>query len=143
MIRLAEQSDVDGIFSIESDSFSLPFTKQLFSKMIAAGPFFGLTAEDCGKVSGYVFCSVAADEAEILTIAVEKKRRKKGLGRKLLQAAIGAAKAGGAKTIFLEARQSSTAAISLYSGLGFVKNGVRKKYYADNGEDAVTMKLAL
>ena len=81
----------------------------------------------------------AADEGEILRIAVNKKIRKAGLGRKLLTATIDEMKKSGANEIFLEVRASNESAIALYKSVGFEQIGIRKGYY-DNKEDAILYK---
>ena len=84
---------------------------------------------------------VAAEEGEILTLAVAPAVRGKGLGRALLQAAITHARALGAQTMFLEVGVDNPAALALYTALGFAKVGNRKAYY--NGRDALVLRLPL
>ncbi len=83
----------------------------------------------------------AADEAEILTLAVRPEARGKGLGRALLQAAINQARTLGAATMFLEVGADNPHALALYAGLGFAKVGARKAYY--DGRDALVLRLPL
>jgi len=78
-------------------------------------------------------------EAHIVTIATHPDRRRQGLGRLLLTAMIERAQAGGATEVTLEVRASNHAAQTLYAQLGFEIVGRRKRYYRDNGEDAVLM----
>lgn len=92
---------------------------------------------------GYCIFMVAADEGEILRIAVEKKLRRAGIGKKLLSAAICEMKESGCSDIFLEVRSSNEGAIALYKSLGFLEIGTRKGYYSDNGEDAKLYKLQI
>ena len=84
---------------------------------------------------------VAADEAEILTLAVAPHARGKGLGRALLQAAINKARHSGAATMFLEVGADNPHALALYAGLGSAKVGARKGYY--EGRDALVLRLPL
>lgn len=90
---------------------------------------------------GFVLGRAAADEAEILTLAVTPHARGKGLGRALLQAAINRARELGATTMFLEVGADNPAALALYAGLGFAKVGQRKAYY--EGRDALVLRLPL
>ena len=104
--------------------------------MLAGPGAFAFAHED-----GFVLARAAADEAEILTLAVRPEARGKGLGRALLQAAINKAHALGAATMFLEVGADNPAALALYAGLGFVKVGMRKAYY--EGRDALVLRLPL
>jgi ribosomal-protein-alanine N-acetyltransferase len=84
-----------------------------------------------------------ADELEILNLAVSPERRRQGLGRRLLQAALRLAAKGGIVNILLEVRAGNAPAVSLYESCGFQRVGLRKGYYADTGEDAHVYALAL
>lgn len=101
-----------------------------------------LVAQTGGKLSGYCIFMNAADEGEILRIAVPDNMRKKGIGRKLLEKALDSMKERGVMTVYLEVRRSNEAAIALYKSSGFKESGVRAKYY-DNGEDALIFNLDL
>jgi [ribosomal protein S18]-alanine N-acetyltransferase len=80
---------------------------------------------------GMLLARVAADEAEILTLAVVPAARRSGIGRGLLEAAAVRAAAAGARTMFLEVAENNSAAHSLYSTLGYRLVGRREKYYPD------------
>ena len=69
---------------------------------------------------------------------VSPSRRRQGIAKQLLAALIDAAAEEGIKDITLEVRPSNKAAIALYEGLGFRREGLRKKYY-DDLEDAIIM----
>lgn len=89
-----------------------------------------------------VMARIAADEAEILTLAVLPEQRRQGLARTLLAEAIRQCAAHGATTLFLEVATRNAAARALYAGLGFQEVGRRRGYYAD-GDDALTLRLTL
>ena len=82
---------------------------------------------------GMVLARQAADEAEILTLAVVPGLRCRGRGGVLLSAAIDEAARRGAVAMFLEVAQTNAAAIALYAAHGFVPVGVRKNYYPGGG----------
>ncbi len=82
-------------------------------------------------LAGFVLARETAGEAEILTIAVNEKLGRHGLGWRLMQAAIRAARARGGETMFLEVDDGNAAALGLYNKLGFQKAGERPAYYAD------------
>jgi [ribosomal protein S18]-alanine N-acetyltransferase len=89
-----------------------------------------------------VLARVAADEAEILTLAVAPEQRRRGLGSALLRAAMARAGALDAVTMFLEVSVTNAAARGLYAAHGFVEAGLRRRYYAD-GTDALVLRSGL
>ena len=91
---------------------------------------------------GMVLARQAADEAEILTVAVVPERRQQGVGGSLVAAAAQEARQRGARTLFLEVSTRNPAARGLYQALGFVQVGRRRGYYAD-GSDALTLRKTL
>ena len=91
---------------------------------------------------GMILARAAADEAEVLTVAVVPERRQQGLGGGLITAAAQEARRHGATTLFLEVSTRNPAARGLYQRLGFVQVGRRCGYYAD-GSDALTLKKLL
>jgi ribosomal-protein-alanine N-acetyltransferase len=91
---------------------------------------------------GFVLARVAADEAEILSIAVMPKARQAGLGRTLLTAAMAEARARGAAAMFLEVAAANVAARALYAQAGFRDVGTRPNYYP-GGAVALVLRAAL
>jgi ribosomal-protein-alanine N-acetyltransferase len=91
---------------------------------------------------GFVMTRVAADEAEILTLAVAPDARAQGLGTLLLSAAVEHAHHAGARAMFLEVGASNIPARALYSRFGFSEVGMRKAYYGGN-EDALILRVDL
>lgn len=79
------------------------------------------------------------DQAHIVTVAVLPSERRQGYGRLLVHALLAIAEDAGMDDATLEVRVSNVAARALYRGYGFHEVGERKRYYADNGEDAVIM----
>jgi len=98
-----------------------------------------LVAEPC---RGFALGWRSADEAEILTLAVEKEFRGQGLGRALVVALLERLRGEGAVRVSLEVRSSNAAARALYASLGFTKAAVRFRYYRD-GEDALVLGVSL
>ncbi|MDT5187686.1 MAG: [ribosomal protein S18]-alanine N-acetyltransferase [Mycobacterium sp.] len=76
-------------------------------------------------------------EYEIHTIGVDAAYQGQGIGRQVLTALLEYANGG---TIFLEVRTDNEAAISLYESVGFVRVGMRRRYYRASGADAYTMR---
>jgi ribosomal-protein-alanine N-acetyltransferase len=91
---------------------------------------------------GMILARLAADEAEVLTVAVVPERRQQGLGGSLVAAAAEEARQRGAARIFLEVSTRNPAARGLYQRLGFTQVGRRRAYYAD-GSDALVLSKRL
>lgn len=100
-----------------------------------------LTAEEDGAPVGYVGLYVAADEAFIADLAVHPSYRRRGIATALLCAATQTAAKKGASRLMLEVRASNKEAQALYIRAGFVKDGVRPRFYTDPTEDAVLFSL--
>ena len=99
-----------------------------------------------GKIVGFVIGRSAADEMEILSLGVARERQRQGIGRRLLEALIGVASRSEVRRLYLEAAAGNSAAIALYSRLGFEQCGRRRGYYARAGapaEDAILLSLVL
>ena len=96
-------------------------------------------AEEEGSVCGLVAFRVMADEAEILNLAVDSSRRRRGLGSLLVEHAIAACKSEGATRVFLEVRDSNRVARDFYARMGFAEAGRRRQYYRQPIEDALVL----
>jgi len=132
------QDDVGALAALHKDSFSPCWDAPAIASLLA-GP--GVFVHHLPGI-GFIMTRVAADEAEILTIAVDPAVRARGHGRALLAAASQEAHARGAARLFLEVATANQAALALYSG--FEQAGMRKAYYAgDNGHDAWLMQVQL
>lgn len=94
------------------------------------------------EVRGFLCAMAVAGEAELQAIAVERARWSRGAGSALMDAMIRWAREGGLQAIHLEVREGNGRAIDFYARHGFAAVGRRPKYYQDNGEAAVLMKLA-
>ncbi len=127
---------------LHAASFSLPAPwSEAEITATLAGPFsFALT-----RPSGFLLGQVVADEAELLTVAVDPQARRQGTGRALVDAFLAEARVRGAVTAFLEVAETNTAARRVYSAAGFSQTGRRKGYYRGHGlvVDAVLMGRSL
>lgn len=141
LIRLTVPDDVPALASIEALAFSDPWPSKSFVELLAH-PFARMaTAVDAlGGVLGYCVMLQAADEAEIANIAIAPGARRRGIGAKLLDDAISAATASGVRAMFLEVRESNSAARALYASRGFSAVGRRRGYYRYPVEDALVLR---
>ena len=97
-------------------------------------------AEEEGSTCGLVVFRMIADEAEILNLAVDSSRRRRGIGSRLVQETIDACKAAGVKRIFLEVRESNRDARNFYARMRFAEAGRRRDYYRGPIEDALLLQ---
>lgn len=135
-------ADLDTVLEIEQASYPAPWKREHFEHELAAQFSFPFVAELNGKVVGYVCLMSLFEEAQILDIAVCPERRGRGVARGLLEYAISVAREKEAELLALEVRASNVAAISLYERSGFIRTGVRSKYY-EGVDDAVLMEKCL
>lgn len=97
------------------------------------------TGRDRPQLGGYAGLWLMVDEAHITTIAVRPHLRGWGLGETLLLSLADIATNAGADKLTLEVRVSNREAQSLYRKFGFREEGLRRRYYSDNNEDALIM----
>lgn len=95
-----------------------------------------------GTVRGFLCAWLVADELHVLNVATDPAHRRRGVGRRLLEHALGFAAGRGVRMVLLEVRRGNGPAIGLYRAFGFCAMGLRARYYSD-GEDAVEMVLRL
>ena len=116
---------------LHAADFAHPWPADEIAAIIARPTTLAAAALDpmSGALRGFVLARLAADEAEILTIAVAVTLRGRGVGRALLSEALRQASNAGARAIFLEVDEGNAPAIALYRRLGFSKVGERVGYY--------------
>lgn len=143
-VESAAEGDLDALVALERLCASHPWTRAHFAAALAQPTtrVFVARADD-GAPAALCVVAHAADEVEVHDVAVHPAARRRGLGRRLLEHALGAAARAGARTAFLEVRAANAAARALYAALGFVCVGERPGYYRDPDENAVIMRLDL
>jgi ribosomal-protein-alanine N-acetyltransferase len=100
-----------------------------------------LLIEEEPTVQGFLVGRALEGEWEIENIAVAGQARRRGLGTRLVGEFLDAARAQGAKSVFLEVRESNRAARSLYEKWGFLESGRRPRYYPGPEEDAIVYHM--
>lgn len=137
MIRTATADDIARLAEIHAASFPEAWDAAAFAALLAGEGVVALI-----DAEGFVLIRTVADEAEILSIAVDPQSRQRGVATSLLTAATATARAAGAQRLFLEVSARNVAALALYRRAGFTEIGLRRRYYAD-GADAHAMALTL
>lgn len=140
-VREMTWDDLEQVVEIENENFSVPWTETGFFTYLMRSDALFLVAENEEEelVAGYIGIIMAADEGDITNVSVKKELQEQGIGTMLLQELASRTKEMGIEKIFLEVRESNVAALALYEKQGFERMGVRKNYYTDPIEDAITM----
>jgi ribosomal-protein-alanine N-acetyltransferase len=94
-------------------------------------------------LAGFLVARYLPPEWELENIVVAPAVRRMGIGRQLMDALVVQGRQTNGTAIFLEVRESNTAARGLYERLGFMETGRRKAYYANPSEDAVLYSKTL
>ena len=139
-IRRMTLQDVPAVHAIEQAAFPKPWTALDFEREMTQNRCARyLLAEENGRVIAFAGAWIVLDEAHVTNIAVAADARGRGVGKRLTQALLQYAANLGVVYATLEVRRSNAVAQGMYQALGFVYVGVRKRYYEDNGEDALFM----
>ena len=136
-IRLLTYEDLPAVASIERRSFPTPWSIAMFVLELSKPTSMCLAATRRGRLTGYTICSRYDTVWHVMNIAVPPEARRQGIASALLQELY--ARAGERSQFTLEVRRSNQGAIDLYHREGFRIAGMRRRYYQDNGEDALIM----
>lgn len=136
----ATDADVPALVALQNDVFSSPWSERLIRDELSHAWSTTLLARAEGAVVGFITWWVVHDEQHILNVGTSPRVQRRGIGATLLDAALDAGRAAGARIVCLEVRRGNDAALALYGSRGFVRVGLRPRYYQDNGEDAVLMQ---
>ncbi|MCM1088287.1 MAG: ribosomal protein S18-alanine N-acetyltransferase [Muribaculaceae bacterium] len=139
LIRLMECTDVESVSRMEEETFSMPWSRDAFLKMIQKEDARYYVAERDGCVIGGCGVLMVAGEGNITNVVVEKSERNQGIGTKMLQYLIEDGSRNGLEAFTLEVRVSNVAAIHVYEKLGFHSEGIRPGFYEKPKEDAMIM----
>ena len=142
-ITLLKKEDMAQVAFIESLSNTPSWTEDMFSSELDKNNGFIYGIYYNASLVGFILINTILDEIHILKFGVLPEFRHIGLGKKLISTVLDLYKDETEKYVWLEVRKSNNIAISLYTSQGFEIKGVRKKYYADNDEDAYVMVLRL
>ena len=142
ILRRMTAADVDGVAAVEAATFPTPWSRDAFLSEMRNAAARYLVAERNGEIIGFAGAWIILDESHITNIAVLEAHRGQGIGRALTEGLLQYLSNLGAAYATLEVRRSNTVAQNLYESIGFQRLGVRKRYYEDNGEDALIMVCA-
>jgi ribosomal-protein-alanine N-acetyltransferase len=136
--------NLNEILAIEKDAFEKKevFPKEYFLELSKKWPEGFLVAKLDGKILGYIVGEKNSDSGIIISIAVKKNWRGKGIGRKLTEKLLENFKKEGMRIVFLHVREENKEAINFYQALGFKIRELVENYYS-NGENAYLMEKSL
>jgi ribosomal-protein-alanine N-acetyltransferase len=142
VIRKMTLDDVPAVLDLDQRSFSLPWPERSFRFELTDNPASRCwVAELDEKVVGMIVVWLIVEEAHVATIATHPDFRRKGIAKRLLSHALQKLMEQGARSSFLEVRESNLAAQAMYRKFGYEETGRRRRYYKDNDEDAILMNL--
>ncbi|HEX4197946.1 MAG TPA: GNAT family N-acetyltransferase [Caulobacteraceae bacterium] len=130
-LEAATAADAGAMAAVHAASFDEPWDANEISALLEGPGGFAQLAREArtGIVAAFILARAIADEAEVLTLAVDPAHRRAGVGRALVEAAAVVAAAAGARRLFLEVASDNDAALALYRSAGFAEAGQRPAYY--------------
>ena len=137
-IRPLAYRDLPDVAAIERRAFPTPWSIAMFVLEMSKATGMCLAALRGPQLVGYTICSRYDTVWHVMNIAVDPDQRRQGIASALLAQLYARASDSGAQ-FTLEVRRSNQAAIELYQRDGFRIAGLRRRYYQDNGEDALIM----
>jgi len=138
-IRELRAEDAEELAGIESEAFSMPWTKRDFEELLSRSYCFYLVALADGRVAGCCGYTDSYGEADIDNVVVAEGFRNQGIAQKMLEKLIARGEAAGISAFTLEVRVSNAAAIHIYEKFGFRSVGIRPGFYEKPIEDAMIM----
>jgi [ribosomal protein S18]-alanine N-acetyltransferase len=137
-IRRLTYSDLPQVIAIERRAFPTPWSLAMFVLELSKPSGICLAATQEERLIGYLVCSRYDRVWHIMNIAIDPDRQRRGIATTLLHELFARVEDPNAQ-FTLEVRASNRPAIDLYQRFGFRSAGMRRRYYQDNGEDAVIM----
>jgi ribosomal-protein-alanine N-acetyltransferase len=139
--RLADEQDLDGVLAVESESFSNPWTREMYAWELQNRSMCHILLVRTAEYDVAGFCAfwLVFDEVHINNIAMRPAFRDQGIGTALLKQVLAEGQQLGARRATLEVRASNAGARRLYERMGFYVAGVRRNYYSDPVEDALIL----
>lgn len=138
-IRRLTYSDLPQVIAIERRSFPTPWSLSMFVLELSKPSGVCLAAATERRLIGYLVCSRYDTVWHVMNVAVDPAHRRRGIASTLIERLF--EQAGDGVPYTLEVRISNAEAIAMYERFGFRPAGVRRRYYHDNGEDALIMWL--
>jgi [ribosomal protein S18]-alanine N-acetyltransferase len=136
--RRLTYADLPQVIAVERRAFPTPWSLAMFVLELSKPSGVCLAALRDGQIVGYLICSRYDVVWHIMNVAVDPDHRRTGVASALMARLLERIGDPNARYT-LEVRQSNQPAIELYERFGFLAAGTRRRYYQDNGEDALIM----
>lgn len=143
-IRPAISADVPALITLEKCAVTAAHWSTEQYEAIFSNPAVSrvaLVLEHESRIEAFLIARAAEREWEIENLAVAGAARRRGHGTRLLGEFLDMVRSQDARAVFLEVRESNVAARRLYEKWAFVESGVRRRYYRNPEEDAVTYRF--
>jgi len=137
-VRALTYADLPRVIAIERRAFPTPWSLAMFVLELSKASGVCLAAVNAGRLVGYLICSRYDTVWHVMNVAVDVDHQRRGIASALLAELYERVDDEHAR-FTLEVRRSNDIAIHLYERDGFRAAGIRKRYYQDNGEDALVM----
>jgi ribosomal-protein-alanine N-acetyltransferase len=140
VVRALHSDRAEQCATLHAAAFAHPWSAAEFEALLSSKTTIGGAAIDpnANELRGFALSRLAADEAEILTIAVHGAFRNRGIGRALLTDSLSRLAAARVQSLFLEVERANAPALALYARMGFREVGQRRGYYQKPDGSAAT-----
>lgn len=142
-IRAATADDIAAVLRVQHASPGAACWQRNDYEHLAGNQGHVFLVAQASNIVGFLAARLAADELEILNLAVEPQHRRRGVGARLLQAALAEARQHGARNVWLEVRASNQRARAFYRRVGLRETYRRPRFYQNPEEDAVVCQHTL
>ena len=144
-LRAMISGDIEAVLKLAAETPEAPhWDRAAYERIISSvgedsTPRAAWVAVNGPDLLGFAVAQIVAGVCELEFIVVTSAARRKGIGRSLLETVIDWSLASGAHKLQLEVRAGNNSALAFYQQAGFLREGLRRRYYRDPEEDAVLM----
>ena len=141
-VRLMTEGDLDAVRTIEQVAYGTDaWSRRTLEDELVNGFSSYVVAEAADRrILGFAGVWFMRDQLHLVTIAVDPPSQRLGIAARLLLNCLEQAREAEMPSVVLEVRESNSSAQALYEQFGFRRLGLIRKYYKDNGEDALVME---
>jgi ribosomal-protein-alanine N-acetyltransferase len=136
-IRRACRADAPALAIVHERCFAEAWDENVLAYFVGLPSSLTFLEEKDGTVVGFILCRLISSESEVLTCAVHPAVRRRGVGQRLVEAALRELRRLGGKQVFLEVAEDAVPARALYQSADFCAVGRRRRYYARAAGDWV------
>lgn len=142
-IRRMRRKDIADVAELERKIFTDAWSEQALLESLEQKQTLLLTAYEDRRLAGYLILYYVLEDGEIARIAVDDAYRRQGVASKMFRELANLCQDIGVSRLLLDVRESNAAAYAFYEKQGFVRDGIRKNYYADPVENGILMSYEI